>query len=83
MMMRCAVDAKFGVGYEESLSQPLWVTILMAGDCTPGRPRDALGAELRVIADWIEERAQMSLDLDPCEVADSLRHEASLAEGEG
>ena len=82
-MTRCAVDAKFGVGYEESLTQPLWVTTLMAGDSTPGRPRDALGAELRVIADWIEERASRSLDLDPWEVADSLRNEASIAEGEG
>lgn len=35
------------------MSEPLWVTALMAGDSTPGRPRDAFAAELRVIADAI------------------------------
>lgn len=34
--------------------EPLWVTAMMAMDSTPGRRRDAMGAALRVIGDWLE-----------------------------
>lgn len=36
-----------------STNDPLWVIAMMAGDSTPGHPRDAFAAQLRVIADWL------------------------------
>jgi hypothetical protein len=48
-------------------------------------PSSTLGwaAELRAIADIVEQRGAQGLDLDPGETADWLRAEAERAEGQG
>lgn len=49
--------------YEQFMAdQPLWSLAKHAGDSTPGRPRDAFAAELRVVTDWlVPEDDQMIL----------------------
>ena len=50
------------------------------GDCLTDRYGYA--AELRALADIVEQRGDQGLDLDPGETADWLRAEADRAEGQ-
>jgi len=71
-------------------NDPLWVVMLMAGESTPGTPRDAVAAEIRALAYYIvpEEEfpstnagdlAKMKW-LAKREIRDRLLDEADLAE---
>jgi hypothetical protein len=69
-------------------NDPLWVVMLMAGESTPGTPRDAVAAEIRALADYIvpEYELPSSGDLAKMkwlarkEIRDRLLDEADLAE---
>ena len=67
--------------------RPLWEVIRQAYD--ESKPSgenwedgDGWAAELRALADIVEQRGDQGLDLDPGETADWLRAEAELAEGQ-
>jgi hypothetical protein len=72
------------------MSRPLWEVmneslLTVPGD-TPVRTGDhfialCYAAELRALAEIVEQRGDQGLDLDPGETADWLRAEADRAEG--
>ena len=73
------------------MSRPLWEVINDSLLTVPGDARVRTGdhfialcyaAELRAIADIIEQRGAQGLDRDPGETADWLRAEADRAEGQ-
>jgi hypothetical protein len=69
------------------MSRPLWEVMHQAYDESAVLGRswengDGYAAELRALAEIIEQRGAQGLDRDPGETADWLRAEAERAEGQ-